>query len=38
MDKPYWLLDLACPWNGTVQHPHPVLLTGNTDTVLADCG
>ena len=38
MDKSYWLLDLAYPWNGTVQHLHPVLLPGDTDTVLVDCG
>lgn len=38
MDKLYWLLDLAYPWNGTVQHLHPVLLPGDTDTVLVDCG
>ena len=38
MDKSYWMLDLAYPWNGTVQHLHPVLLPGDTDTVLVDCG
>ena len=38
MDKSYWLLDLTYPWNGTVQHLHPVLLPGDTDTVLVDCG
>lgn len=38
MDKSYWLLDLAYPWNGTVQHLHPVPLPGDTDTVLVDCG
>ena len=32
------MLDLAYPWNETVQYLHPVLLRGEGDLVLVDCG
>lgn len=38
MDKPYWMLNLRYSWNGTVQYLHPVVLFGERDIVLVDCG
>lgn len=38
MDKPDCMLTLTGSWNGTAQCLHPVLLLGESDTVLVDCG
>lgn len=38
MDQPYLLLSLRYAWDGMEQCVHPVLLFGEGDTVLVDCG
>lgn len=38
MDKSVCMLNLTGSWNGAAQCLHPVLLLGEADTVLVDCG